>query len=885
MTAESDEARQSWRGANCAECPLRLLEPVDADLVEDSEIVVIEPFPSSTENNTGATLAGPEGSLFERVLPEDVTASYTFAVACRPPKGDLKAARRRARKEGLLDPVVACRPRLVKDIKECGKAVRVPLGAVSLQAMRLDLKEDDARGALLPHVRAVPSHSLWRVGRQPFLENVLEADIDRAVRAKRKQTTWKEPERRDVATAEEFWAAVKWMGERGGVANLAADIETDGVFTGVGTVEVSKIRCIGLGNAKRVVMVTVFLGDGTDVGDTAELAGAVSEYLDGRRVFMHNGLQFDCPIMQAWFGKHGVSCRLRVIDTILLARAAFPKLKRALGYLAHFLTDAIAWKEEKGGLDLVFDEDRWLYCARDVSLTAQIGPIMLARVATMGKTAAKAHDFPVPSAGRLISGDHTMQRIGRRMEENGLLIDQQRREERLVTERAKLKTYMKGTAFKHAHPEVVKAQQKNSAAEADLDEALFLSGVEPGEYPKPWGAHQLRKIIREWEVPLPADIRDKDLFTKTGMLATNDLVLCRLLPMDTVGEPQREVLRRIRRIRWHAKRIGTYLKPWAMPTGIEEDRCSGGTGRGASVVWPSGRIHSRWAFHQAATGRYASSGSNVQNIPSDLRDCIVTALGWVFVYSDMDQLEFRIAADRWGAFDYLDVIAEGLDVHQVTMGLVHPEGRPGILGLDGAPPEFGGKKYQKASDFDIQRQLAKVVQYLSQYKGGPGALFRALATYEAKDGTLLFAHLTPLDAQRLQEAWKQNCAAFVSGWDTEIATAFELGLVAEAIGGRWRTTYGAVEQEVVNFPIQGAAASMMNAALIRIMKRIKGKPILLVHQGHDSIILSAREDYRQEAKDILDEEMQYKLQHTTLTAAAQFCSKADDPVSRWSYAE
>ena len=114
------------------------------------------------------------------------------------------------------------------------------------------------------------------------------------------------------------------------------------------------------------------------------------------------------------------------------------------------------------------------------------------------------------------------------------------------------------------------------------------------------------------------------------------------------------------------------------------------------------------------------------NCPIKIRSMFIPGVGHVFVYADADQLELRIAADRWGAARYLEafktfkmamdngkMVKFKMDPHQITMELVWGDE---IWMWDGAPPlEWRGYKSWPGGEisglFDQQRNLGKKIQY------------------------------------------------------------------------------------------------------------------------------------------------------------------------------
>ena len=129
-------------------------------------------------------------------------------------------------------------------------------------------------------------------------------------------------------------------------------------------------------------------------------------------------------------------------------------------------------------------------------------------------------------------------------------------------------------------------------------------------------------------------------------------------------------------------------------------------------------------------GRIQVTGQ-CQNWYKDLRRCVVPAPGHVLVGGDEDQLEFRIAAARWGLKQYLAAFELGQDPHQITMEMAFGES---IWARDGAPPN-GYHFFKNWPDgsigggFSTLRNLAKRFQYACATKN---TMISTLCTAGAK---------------------------------------------------------------------------------------------------------------------------------------------------------
>jgi len=78
----------------------------------------------------------------------------------------------------------------------------------------------------------------------------------------------------------------------------------------------------------------------------------------------------------------------------------------------------------------------------------------------------------------------------------------------------------------------------------------------------------------------------------------------------------------------------------------------------------NGRVHSEYPLHVASTGRMASRGPNLQNVPKGpARKIYIPDEGEEFTMADYNQIEFRIMAQLAGEQEILEAFERGEDIH------------------------------------------------------------------------------------------------------------------------------------------------------------------------------------------------------------------------------
>ena len=86
----------------------------------------------------------------------------------------------------------------------------------------------------------------------------------------------------------------------------------------------------------------------------------------------------------------------------------------------------------------------------------------------------------------------------------------------------------------------------------------------------------------------------------------------------------------------------------------------------------TGRIHGNFDQQGAATGRFSSSGPNLQNIKSDIdyRSCFIARDGYKFFTADYSQIELRILAELSREPLMINAFQNGEDLHKLTASII-----------------------------------------------------------------------------------------------------------------------------------------------------------------------------------------------------------------------
>ena len=803
-------------------------------------MVILGEAPGRQEVETGRPFVGPSGieemKALRKVGWDRGDFHWTNTICCMPPgNGDLtlymmnlKSQNRRRKRKGfdpLPTPQACCRPRLDREID--GYKFILSLGNAAAKAVVPGLRTGvlSVRGGPVERpdgVKVLPTLHPSFVLRASRWRQAFHLDHERAVRWFANRLTWRDPETIYKPTVNQLaeFLGIEQTGE-GWIANpsksrpLAWDYETDGIES-----LDCKVRCIGIGTAHKAVVVPFLSIDGRSRFYPPAAESQIDHILRAWMVgpglkIGHNSGYYDTLVAEQHLG---VTPKPQ-LDTILMHRLVEAELPHSLSYLGSTRTDVIAWKAGKEATEASTDYDLWLYNARDVGVTARVAVALAKQVER--RALGKIELTSQPTG--LLGSDHEIQRICTVMHRNGMLIDQQRREEFLIEYQGRMDRW---------HTEAMIEPQKVRS--------IWRKESKNRQHPfNPSSSAQVARLLYEdWDM-------EPEVFTEGGDPSVSDAALRKLLADAGLPDEQRRFVRALRQYRKAQKVVSTYLLPAAPPLPGQRP----GRFKDDYKGWlrPNGRVHADWKAHTVVSGRLGSS-PNMQNVPVKLRSMFVPAEGKRLIYADSDQLELRIAAARWGAARYMEAFAQGYDPHQTTMNMIFGDE---MWSWEGAPPKAyrylkkwpGGKI---AGHFSDCRDLAKRVQYASQYAASTETVHDVITCAEDQHGELIYADLSVSEVRALHGSWLEACPEFQRGWDTEMAYFHKHKFVRDDIAGRVRDCLDGDElNTIVNFPIQATGAAIINIATIEIESMFPceyaGPYTGLVNQCHDALTLEVPE--------------------------------------------
>ena len=258
-----------------------------------------------------------------------------------------------------------------------------------------------------------------------------------------------------------------------------------------------------------------------------------------------------------------------------------------------------------------------------------------------------------------------------------------------------------------------------------------------------------------------------------------------------------------------------------------------------------GRIHTSFQMTVTATGRLSSTEPNLQNIPvrrelgAQIRKMFVASPGRVLVDADYSQIELRLLAHIANDETMIAAFRSGEDIHAVTASQVFGVPLAEVTPLQRSHAKavnfgivYGISAFSLAQDIGVFQSEAKAYMdsYFAKYHGVHEYMTRVVEQAKA-DG-----YVTTLFGRRrdLPELKSSN---------------FNLRSFGERVA--------------LNMPIQGTAADIIKAAMVRVDARMRAEKLQarLLLQVHDELIVECPTEEAETVKAILVDEMEHVVDY------------------------
>jgi len=358
--------------------------------------------------------------------------------------------------------------------------------------------------------------------------------------------------------------------------------------------------------------------------------------------------------------------------------------------------------------------------------------------------------------------------------------------------------------------------------------------------------------------------------TESGDPSTGDDTLRAMLGQGYNLSPvQRIILRAVRRYRATTKLRGTYvvkMRPIGTPMtdadlafDAEEDDEEreirlDKLAKRPGLVMPTGRVHSNYNPHGTVGWRMASSGPNMQNAPTDIRDMFVAPQGRILIGCDEAQLELRMVAGVSGAETYTKAFRDNVDPHyDLCLDFFGDEftkaGKSAKKTLRRFAKEFTYASTYMAADETKQTVLTSSEGWVCGACGAP--LDKYLSRCDAHptarhEKRLLYPDLTLRDVAVFSRKWLDRNPEIEAWWQSEVTAFRKQGFIAEPIFGMRRDFLDGEEpNEIVNLRPQSGGSALVHLATQRAIPEIRkvDPSALFVLQGHDSLVFEAGRDH------------------------------------------
>lgn len=315
--------------------------------------------------------------------------------------------------------------------------------------------------------------------------------------------------------------------------------------------------------------------------------------------------------------------------------------------------------------------------------------------------------------------------------------------------------------------------------------------------------------------------------TKTGKNSTDVNVLEALAAQEDINNPKTCAPRLIIEYRQCRNLQSTYLGQLRH-----------------SVNEHTKRIHTHLYQLTTATGRLKSDGPNLQNIPvrseigRQLRRAFIAPEGYKLICADYSQIELRVLAHFSEDPKLTEIFTQDLDIHTSVASEVF-----------------------KVAPEDVSRELrdkAKIVNFGIIYGVSPSGLARRIQGMNIDEARELitnykerFPGINTFFQNCVQQALDQGYVSTLTGRRRAIPEIFEPSQSRQSLG----------ERLAINTVIQGTAADLIKAAMVKVQHRIDKDqlPMKMLLQIHDELILEAPNELADAQAAIVSEEMENAL--------------------------
>ena len=252
------------------------------------------------------------------------------------------------------------------------------------------------------------------------------------------------------------------------------------------------------------------------------------------------------------------------------------------------------------------------------------------------------------------------------------------------------------------------------------------------------------------------------------------------------------------------------------------------------------RIHTHYHADATATGRLSSKDPNLQNIPIKgswgikVREAFIAPKGAKLISADYNQIELRVMAHLSGDKALKEIFDKGEDIHTRTAA------------------EILNKKPSEITKDD--RRVAKTVNFGIMYGISPFGLARQLKIDHATAKQIIDRYFEEFSGVK---TWLEKTLtdAYAKGY-VETLGGFRRYLI-ELKQGNYRVR-AAGERMAINAPVQGTAADIIKAAMIKLNLELRSQKLetKMLLQVHDELVFEVPDDEVEKIKPVIKDLME-----------------------------
>lgn len=254
----------------------------------------------------------------------------------------------------------------------------------------------------------------------------------------------------------------------------------------------------------------------------------------------------------------------------------------------------------------------------------------------------------------------------------------------------------------------------------------------------------------------------------------------------------------------------------------------------------AGRVHTSFIQTGTATGRLSSREPNLQNIPvrddngRRIRTAFRAADGFELISADYSQIELVILAHLSKDPNLAEAFRTGVDVHKRTAALI-----------------FGVAEDSVTADM---RRVAKTINFGVMYGMSAFRLANELRIPRGQAAGFINAYFATYSGVATFIAETKETAK-TNGY---VETIMGRRRYIRAIHSANKMEQSGAERIAVNTPIQGSAADIVKAAMIRVERALRQAKLQtrLLLQVHDELILEAPVSEVSEVRALVKKEME-----------------------------